>query len=186
MILYMGNDFARSINAPYLFGGDGMDKCSLGEYYYKTLGEARSPIKVDCCKCGCSGEKSKLYAIPVFQGTKNESILLFHFAQDDITTTYSQKLGVSADKDGPKASGELSKTVTIKKGSPLVKMILVGNADKNPKSIEEMYSTYCVDCILKDSEQKSRIKSILLHVNGNGFIINSDYKIVSPSYGDSK
>lgn len=184
----MGNELGRSLNAPYLFGGDEMDKCSLGQYYYKTIGEAGSPISVDCCKCSLSGDKNILYSLPVFQGTDNESILLFHFAPDDVTTTYAQKAGISADEKGPKASAEISKSETIKKGSPLVKMILARSKINitECKNHNDLYNPYCVDCILKDETQKSRIKSILLHVHGNGFVINSNYNIVTPSYGDSK
>mgnify|MGYP003997474567 CR=1 FL=1 len=184
----MGNDFARSINAPYLFGGDELDECSLGKYYYKTIGNAGSPINVVCTKCSCPCEKNKLYSIILFKDTINESVILFQFAPDDITTSYTQSAGISADKDGPKVSADISKTVTIKKGSPLVKMILAKTNKKitDCKSINDLYNTYCVDCMLKEDSQKSRIKSILLHVHGNGYVVNSNYKIVSPTYGDSK
>lgn len=184
----MGNDLARSLNAPFLFGGSDMDTCSLGSYYYKTLGDAKSEIDLICCKCGCSGDKYKLYACNILESTPNEAALIFHFAADDISTTYQQKIGASYDKDGPKASAEISKSVTIKKGSPLVKMIFARkNIDYSKiNSWKDLYDVFCIDCILKDESQKSRIKSILLHVNGNGFVINSDFKIVKPSYGDSK
>jgi hypothetical protein len=184
----MGNDLARQLNAPYLFGGDEMDECSLGKYHYKTVGELDNNISLTCVKCNLSGEKDKLHSLSVFKGEPNESVLLFHFAPNDETTTYGQKIGGSVDQDGAKLSGELSKSVTIKKGSPLVKMIMA-KTDKNimeAKSFNDLYKCYCVDCILSEQSQKSRIKSILLHVNGNGYIINSDYKIISPSYGDSK
>ena len=184
----MGNDLARQLNAPYLFGGDEMDNCPLGKYHYKTIGDLDPNFNSTCIKCNLSGEINKLYSLSLFRDTPNDSILLFHFAPDDKTTTYGQKIGGSVDKDGPKLSGELSKTETIKKGSPLVKMILA-KTNKNimeVKNFSEYYHCYCVDCILKDPMQKSRIKSILLHVNGNGYIINSDYQIILPTYGDSK
>ena len=125
--------------------------------------------------CTCSTCETAVggleYVADLCDGSPTKTYIFYQFSRNEVSTTVSGGISGGITAKGPSVSLNAGGKVTIKQGSPMVKMLrLTGQKHQ------------CIACFQKTHPKE--FKGVVVSMKGIAYLINSDFTLHPSTCGD--